>query len=68
MFTEKEFAVSIRNKFGTNDNLPDSFIVTIFIDKYQIYSRKIKTTKKKRLDVVAVDIKNTDILLAIFIK
>ena len=47
MFTEKEFAVAIRNKFGTNDNLPDSFIVTIFIDKYQIYSRKIKTTKKK---------------------
>ena len=47
MFTEKEFAVAIRNKFGTNDSLPDSVLVSIFIDKYPIYSCKIKTSKVK---------------------
>ena len=40
MFTEEEFAVAIRNKFGTNDNLPDSVLVSIFIDKYPMYSCK----------------------------
>lgn len=40
MFTEEEFAVVIRNKFGTNDNLPDSVLVSIFIDKYPMYSCK----------------------------
>lgn len=47
MFTEEEFAVAIRNKFGTNDNLPDSVLVSIFIDKYPMYSCKIKTFKAK---------------------
>ena len=47
MFTEEEFAVVIRNKFGTNDNLPDSVLVSIFIDKYSMYSCKIKTSKAK---------------------
>ena len=45
--SEKEFARAIRSKFGTNDNLPDSVLVSIFIDKYPIYSCKIKTSKAK---------------------
>ena len=46
-YSEKEFARAIRNKFGTNDNLPDSVLVSIFIDKYPMYSCKIKTSKAK---------------------
>ena len=29
-YSEKEFARAIRNKFGTNDNLPDSVLVSIY--------------------------------------
>ena len=47
IYSEKEFARAIRSKFGTNDNLPDSVLVSIFIDKYPMYSCKIKTSQAK---------------------
>ncbi len=42
LYTIEEFALAIRAKFGTNDNLPDSVIVDIFLNKYPMYSCKIK--------------------------
>ena len=47
IYSEKEFAHAIRNKFGANDNLPDSVLASIFIDKYPMYSCKVKTSKAK---------------------
>lgn len=47
IYSEKEFVRAIRNKFGRNDNLSDSVLVSIFIDKYPMYSCKIKTSKAK---------------------
>ena len=41
-YTIEEFAFVIRNKFGVNDNLPDEILVSAFIDKYPMYSCKIK--------------------------
>jgi len=46
-YTEKEFALAIRNKFETNDFLPDQVLVNIFLDKYPIYSCKVKRTENK---------------------
>jgi len=45
---KKEFAVAIRNKFGTNDSMPDSVIVSIFIDKYPMFSCKKPSKEKVR--------------------
>ena len=45
LYTIEEFASTIRAKFGTNDNLPDSVIVDIFLNKYPMYSCKIQNTK-----------------------
>ena len=44
-YTEKEFALAIRNKFKTNDFLPDQVLVNIFLDKYPMYSCKVKRTE-----------------------
>ena len=44
-YTEKEFAIAIRNKFETNDFLPDEVIVNIFLDKYPMYSCKVKRSE-----------------------
>ena len=44
-YTEKEFALAIRNKFETNDFLPDQVLVNIFLDKYPMYSCKVKRTE-----------------------
>ena len=44
-YTEKEFALAIRNKFETNDFLPDEVLVNIFLDKYPMYSCKVKRSK-----------------------
>jgi len=44
-YTEKEFALAIRNKFETNDFLPDQVLVNIFIDKYPMYSCKVKRSE-----------------------
>ena len=55
IYSETEFARAIRNKFGTNDNLPDSVLVSNFIDKYPMYSCKIKTYKAK-VRCVVVDV------------
>tara|TARA_B100001057_G_scaffold167791_1_gene168540 strand:+ start:104 stop:304 length:201 start_codon:yes stop_codon:yes gene_type:complete len=44
-YTEKEFALAIRNKFETNDFLPDEVLVNIFIDKYPMYSCKVKRSE-----------------------
>ena len=44
-YTEKEFALAIRNKFETNDFLPDQVLVNIFLDKYPIYSCKVKRSE-----------------------
>ena len=41
-YTIQEFAIVIRNKFGVSDNLPDEILVSAFIEKYPIYSCKIK--------------------------
>ena len=46
-YTEKEFALAIRNKFETNDFLPDQVLVNIFHDKYPMYSCKVKRTENK---------------------
>ena len=46
-YTEKEFALAIRNKFETNDFLPDQVLVNIFLDKYPMYSCKVKRTENK---------------------
>ena len=46
-YTEKEFALAIRNKFETNDFLPDEVLVNIFLDKYPMYSCKVKRTENK---------------------
>ena len=43
-YTEKEFALALRNKFETNDFLPDQVLVNIFLDKYPMYSCKVKRT------------------------
>ena len=44
-YTEKEFALALRNKFETNDFLPDQVHVNIFLDKYPMYSCKVKRTE-----------------------
>ena len=44
-YTEKEFALAIRTKFGTSDFLPDQVLVNIFLDKYPMYSCKVKKTE-----------------------
>ena len=44
-YTEKEFALAIRNKFETNDFLPDQVLVNIFLDKYPMYSCKVKRSE-----------------------
>jgi len=44
-YTEKEFALAIRNKFETNDFLPDEVLVNIFLDKYPMYSCKVKRSE-----------------------
>ena len=41
-YTEKEFALAIRAKFEANDLLPDQVLVNIFLDKYPMYSCKVK--------------------------
>ena len=46
-YTEKEFALAIRNKFETNDFLPDQVLVNIFLDKYPMYSCKVKRSENK---------------------
>ena len=46
-YTVKEFALAIRNKFETNDFLPDQVLVNIFLDKYPMYSCKVKRTENK---------------------
>ena len=46
-YTEKEFALALRNKFETNDFLPDEVLVNIFLDKYPMYSCKVKRTGNK---------------------
>ena len=46
-YTEKEFALAIRNKFETNDFLPDEVLVNIFLDKYPMYSCQVKRTENK---------------------
>jgi len=45
IYTEKEFALAIRTKFETNDFLPDDVLVNIFLDKYPMYSCRVKRTK-----------------------
>ncbi|MAQ69695.1 MAG: hypothetical protein CMD23_01195 [Flavobacteriales bacterium] len=42
LYTVEEFAFVLRTKFGSNDSLPDSVLVDIFIKKYPMYSCKIK--------------------------
>ena len=42
LYTVEEFALAMRTKFGANDNLPDSVLVDIFMNKYPMYSCKIK--------------------------
>ena len=44
-YTEKEFALAIRTKFETNDFLPDEVLVNIFLDKYPMYSCKVKRSE-----------------------
>tara|TARA_B100001250_G_C19157272_1_gene510718 strand:+ start:325 stop:525 length:201 start_codon:yes stop_codon:yes gene_type:complete len=44
-YTEKEFALAIRTKFETNDFLPDEVLVNIFLDKYPMYSCRVKRTE-----------------------
>ncbi len=44
-YTIEEFALFIREKFGFNDNLPDAMLASVFIDKYPMYSCKIKENK-----------------------
>lgn len=46
-FTEKEFAHALRAKFETTDLLPDEVLVNIFIDKYPMYSCKVKRAGNK---------------------
>ena len=46
-YTIEEFAILIRNKFGVNDNLPDEILVSAFIEKYPMYSCKIKKDASK---------------------
>ena len=41
-YTVKEFAHAIRAKFEANDFLPDQVLVNIFLDKYPMYSCKVK--------------------------
>ena len=47
IYSEKEFALAIRTKFETNDFLPDQVLVNIFLDKYPMYSCKVKRTENK---------------------
>ena len=42
MYTVKEFASALRNKYGANDTLSDAVLVNIFIEKYPMYACKIK--------------------------
>ena len=41
-YTIEEFALLIRKKFGVNDNLLNEILVSAFIEKYPMYSCKIK--------------------------
>tara|TARA_Y100000766_G_C18849463_1_gene577442 strand:+ start:25 stop:237 length:213 start_codon:yes stop_codon:yes gene_type:complete len=45
LYTIEEFALAVRTKFGANDNLPDSVLVDIFLNKYPMYSCKVKNKK-----------------------
>lgn len=45
LYSTEEFALALRTKFGTNDNLPDSVLVNIFVNKYPMYACKIKNTR-----------------------
>jgi hypothetical protein len=47
LYTIKEFALALRTKFGANDNLPDDVLVDIFINKYPMYSCKVKKTQNQ---------------------
>ena len=47
IYSVEEFAFLIRNKFGVNDNLPDEILVSAFIEKYPMYSCKIKKDSNK---------------------
>ena len=47
IYTVKEFASALRNKYGANDNLSDSILVNIFIEKYPMYACKIKDSNNK---------------------
>ena len=47
LMSSEEFAFVIRNKFGVNDNLPDEILVSAFIEKYPMYSCKIKKDIKQ---------------------
>ena len=47
LYTTEEFALALRNKFGANDNLPDSLLVNIFVTKYPMYACKIKKSQEQ---------------------
>tara|TARA_B100001059_G_scaffold146749_1_gene146601 strand:+ start:421 stop:630 length:210 start_codon:yes stop_codon:yes gene_type:complete len=47
LYTVKEFATEIRNKFGADDNVSDIFLAEIFLAKFPIYSCKIKKTQNQ---------------------
>ena len=47
LYTVKEFATEIRNKFGADDNVSDIFLTEIFLAKFPMYSCKIKKTQNQ---------------------
>jgi hypothetical protein len=47
LHTVEEFTLALRTKFGSNDNLPDSVLVDIFMKKYPMYSCKIKKSQNQ---------------------
>ena len=45
LYTIEEFGATLRNKFGADDYISNAMLAEIFLDKYPIYSCKIKKIK-----------------------
>ncbi len=45
LYDIEEFGATLRNKFGADDNISNVMLAEIFLNKYPIYSCKIKKSK-----------------------
>ena len=48
LYTLEEFGPTLRNKFGADNYISNVMLAEIFLNKYPVYSCKIKKIKKSR--------------------